>query len=143
MTRTIVLTNKSIDSKRTQTVLKADSGPRSSRIVAPRCLVWVTAKGNRKLQRSFEQKAAKVSKKIVLRRSGIYGELGAQILSIYAAPTELVPNFLRHSYKDFAPTEHVPLCDLCAVQFESLAWQRNPPFGADTHTTQRRARIVD
>jgi hypothetical protein len=33
---------------------------------------------------------------------------GAQILSIYAAPTELVPNFLRHSYKDFAPTEHVP-----------------------------------
>jgi hypothetical protein len=34
-------------------------------------LEWVTAKGNRKLQRSFEQKAAKVSKKIVLRRSEI------------------------------------------------------------------------
>ena len=67
---------------------------------------------------------------------------GAQILSIYAAPMELVPNLLRHSYKDFAPTEHVPLCDVCAVQFKSLARQRNPPFGADTHTTQRRANFV-
>jgi hypothetical protein len=34
---------------------------------------------------------------------------GEQILSVYAAPTELARNFLRHSYKDFAPMEHVPL----------------------------------
>jgi hypothetical protein len=35
-----------------------------STILAPRCLVWVLAKRDRRLQRSFEQKAAKVSKKI-------------------------------------------------------------------------------
>jgi hypothetical protein len=35
-------------------------------------LEWVTAKGNRKLQRSFEQKAAEVSKENVLRRSEIF-----------------------------------------------------------------------
>jgi len=34
---------------------------------------------------------------------------GAQILSISAAPTELARKFLGRSYKDFAPTEHVPL----------------------------------
>jgi hypothetical protein len=34
--------------------------------------VWITAKGKGKLQRSFEQKAAKVPKKIVLRRSEIF-----------------------------------------------------------------------
>jgi glycine/D-amino acid oxidase-like deaminating enzyme len=77
--------------------------------LAPRCLVWVPAKRNRRLQRSFEQKAAKVSKKIVLRRSRIYGELGrANIVDIcrsYGAS----PHCLWHSYKDFAPTEHGPL----------------------------------
>ena len=32
-----------------------------------------------------------------------------QILSIYTAPTtELARKIVRHSYKDFAPTEHVP-----------------------------------
>jgi hypothetical protein len=31
--------------------------------------VWVRAKRNSNLQRSFEQKAAKISKAIVLRRS--------------------------------------------------------------------------
>jgi hypothetical protein len=40
-----------------------------SKNLALRCLVWVRAKRNRRLQRSFEQKAAKVSKAIVLRRS--------------------------------------------------------------------------
>jgi hypothetical protein len=35
-----------------------------STILAPRCLVWVLAKRDRRLQRSFEQKAVKVSKKI-------------------------------------------------------------------------------
>jgi hypothetical protein len=39
-----------------------------STIAALRCLVWVPAKRNRRLQTSFEQKAAKVSKAIVLRR---------------------------------------------------------------------------
>jgi len=34
---------------------------------------------------------------------------GAQVLSIYAAPTELADNFSRYSYKDFAPTEHASL----------------------------------
>ena len=81
--------------------------------MALRCLEWVTAEGNRKLQTSFEQKAAKVSKENVLRRSeifiaphpiriqprrsGIYGELGrANIVDIcrsYGARA----NFLRHS----------------------------------------------
>jgi hypothetical protein len=42
-----------------------------STILALRCLEWVSAKGNRKLQRSFEQRAAKVSKENVLRRSEI------------------------------------------------------------------------
>jgi hypothetical protein len=39
---------------------------------ALRCLVWVPAKRKRRLQRCFEQKAAKVSKAIVLRRSEIF-----------------------------------------------------------------------
>jgi hypothetical protein len=40
-----------------------------SRIVAPRCFLWVSAPRNSKLQRSFKQKAAKVSKGNVLRKS--------------------------------------------------------------------------
>jgi hypothetical protein len=40
-----------------------------SKNLALRCLVWVRAKRNSNLQRSFEQKAAKISKAIVLRRS--------------------------------------------------------------------------
>jgi hypothetical protein len=34
-------------------------------VEAPRCLVWVTVKRNSRLQKSFEQKTAKVSKKIL------------------------------------------------------------------------------
>jgi hypothetical protein len=45
--------------------------------------------------------------------------LGVQILQMYVAPTELACNFLPHSYKDFAPTEHVILCDLRALLFNS------------------------
>jgi hypothetical protein len=47
-----------------------DKGGQSTK--ALRCLEWVTDKGNGKLQRSFEPKAAKVSKGNVLRRSEIF-----------------------------------------------------------------------
>jgi len=68
----------------------------------------------------------------------------AQILSIYAAPTELARNFLRHSYKDFAPAEHVTLLRplRSSVQFKSLALQRTLLVHAITRLKQRRARIV-
>jgi len=41
-------------------------------IVALRCFMWVPGDENRKLQRSFKQKFAKVSKRNVLRRSKIF-----------------------------------------------------------------------
>jgi hypothetical protein len=44
------------------------------------------------------------------------------ISQMYVAPKELTCNFLPHSYKDFAPTEHVILCDLRALLFNSKVW---------------------
>jgi hypothetical protein len=70
---------------------------------------------------------------------------GAQILSIHAAPTELARNFLRCSYKDSAPTEHVaPLRALrSSVQCKTLTLQRTLLMQATTHSKQRRAQIFD
>jgi hypothetical protein len=48
-----------------------------SEFVAPRCLVCVPAKRDRRLGRNFEQKAAKASKKSLLLRSAFpFCELG-------------------------------------------------------------------
>jgi hypothetical protein len=84
--------------------------------------MWVPASRN-----SIEQKVAKASKGNVLRRSGIQGELGRANI-VYICRSHGANPLFFHSYKYLAPTEQIPLGDLCALLFNSEVWPRSRLF---------------
>src|SRR6202007_2848108 len=58
-----------------------------------------------------------------------------QILPIYVARTELASNFLRRSYKDFAPTEHKNRQLGCSQNGPAKRCSGLPPISSSTART--------